>query len=81
MMKFYATKHFSSTVLPGAKRIAVSGGPLKDVAAFLNPSGTKILIFANDSDQPVTAELETGDSAMKFDVPAKSMNTVTISTE
>ena len=48
--EFYAMKHFSATVLPGARRIAVSGGPFKSVVAFQNPDGSKVLIFANDNE-------------------------------
>ncbi len=46
----YAKKHFSATVRPGARRIAVSGGPFKEVVAFQNPDGSKVLAFANDTD-------------------------------
>jgi hypothetical protein len=39
--EFHALKHFLAIVMPGAKRIAVSGGPLKETAAFQNPDGSK----------------------------------------
>ena len=51
--EFYAMKLFSANVLPGAKRIAVRGGPFAPVAAFRNPSGAKVLEFENDSEQTV----------------------------
>ena len=38
--EFYAMKHFSASVLPGARRIAVSGGPFPQIVAFANPNGS-----------------------------------------
>jgi glucosylceramidase len=74
--EFYAMKHFSATVLPGARRIAVSGGPFKSVVAFQNRDGSKVLIFANDNNQTVSATLEVDATSLRMDVPAQSMNTV-----
>ena len=74
--EFYAMKHFSATVLPGARRIGVSGGPFKAMVAFQNPDGGKVLAFANDSDQAVSATVLFGATLLRMDVPAKSMNTV-----
>jgi len=76
--EFYAMEHFSANVPPGAKRIAVSGGPFKDVVAFLNPTGSKVLLFLNDSAQAVSADVETGGSTVHLDVPGRSMNTIII---
>jgi len=74
--EFYAMKHFSATVLPGARRIAVSGGPFEAVVAFANPDGSKVLAFANDTAQTVSATVAVGATALRLDVPAQSMNTV-----
>jgi glucosylceramidase len=74
--EFYAMKHVSATVLPGARRIAVSGGPFKSVVAFQNRDGSKVLLIANDTDQVVSATLDTGTTPVRLDVPAQSMNTV-----
>jgi O-glycosyl hydrolase len=69
-------KHFSANVLPGARRIAVSGGAFKDLAAFRNPSGSKVLEFENGSDEPVVATIQSSGKLYRLAVPAKSMNTV-----
>lgn len=74
--EFFAMKHFSATVMPGARRIAVSGGPFKDVVAFQNPDGSKVLAFANGGDQTVTVTVLAGETPVRMDVPAKSINTV-----
>jgi glucosylceramidase len=73
---FYAMKHFSGTVSPGAKRIEASGGPLPKAVAFVNPNGTTALIFANETDQPVSMKVSNGHVRASLLVPAKSMNTV-----
>jgi glucosylceramidase len=78
---FYSMKHFSANVLPGAKRIAVSGGPFNEIVAFANPDGSQVLEFENDSDQPVDATLQSGGRLYRLPVPAKSMNTVTLSAQ
>lgn len=74
--EFYAMKHVSTTVLPGARRIAMSGGPFKNVVAFQNTDGSKVLLIANDTDQVVSTTLEAGATPVRLDVPARSMNTV-----
>jgi glucosylceramidase len=77
--EFYSMKHFSAKVLPGARRIAVSGGPFADIVAFKNPSGENVVEFLNDSDATVAAAIQAGGYAYQLRVPAKSMNTLTIS--
>jgi glucosylceramidase len=76
--EFYAMKHFSATVLPGARRIAVSGGPFKNLVAFQNADGSKVLAFANKTDQMISATVAIGATSLRLDVPAQSMNTVVI---
>ena len=76
--EFYAMKHFSATVLPGARRIAVNGGPFKDVVAFRNPDGSRVLAFANKTDQMVSATLMVEATSLHLDVPAQSMNTIVL---
>jgi glucosylceramidase len=74
--EFYAMKHFSATVLPGARRIGVSGGPFKEMVAFQNPDGSKVVEFANNTDQTVSATVGAEATQLRLDVPAQSMNTV-----
>jgi len=76
--EFYSLKHFSAAVLPGARRIAVNGGSFTNAVGFLNPLGSEVLVFADEADQVVSAELETHGAVVKLDVPAKSMNKVII---
>jgi len=76
--EFYAMKHFSATVLPGARRIGVSGSPFKGTVAFLNPNGSKVVVFENDLNQRVSTEIDAGGRVLLIYVPAMSMNTITI---
>jgi len=75
--EFYALKQVSAAVSPGAKRVAVSGGPFKYTVAFLNPAGSEVLVFENDAARPVTAEIEAAGARWRVEAPARSMNTVT----
>lgn len=74
--EFYAMRHFSAVVLPGAHRIALGGGPFKGEVAFQNPDGSKVLVFVNDADQMVSVTLAVEAKSFQLDVPGQSMNTV-----
>jgi hypothetical protein len=37
----------SANILPGAKRVAVSGIPFNEIVAFANPDGSQVLKFEN----------------------------------
>jgi glucosylceramidase len=74
--EFYAMKHFSSAVLPGARRIAVQGGAPNKVVAFQNTDGSRVLILSNDAKQTVSTTISVGDTVLQLDLPALSMNTI-----
>jgi glucosylceramidase len=73
--EFFAMKHFSATVMPGARRIAVDGGPFKRVVAFRNPDGSRVLQIENDAAAVVSATLDSGGARVQVEVPPLSMNT------
>ena len=79
--EFYAMKHFSSMVLPGAKHIALNGSPFQNTVAFSNPSGEKVVAFLNENDQTILVEIENKGKRFKLEVPAKSMNTIVLSSK
>jgi glucosylceramidase len=74
--EFYAMKHFSSAVLPGARRIAVQGGVPNKVVAFQNTDGSRVIILSNDAKQTVSTTISVGDTLLQLDLPALSMNTI-----
>ncbi len=76
--EFYAMKHFSAAVQPGARRIAVHGGSLQRVVAFQNPDGSRVLIVLNDTDRPTSAVLDADGAPAQLDLPAQSMNTLVL---
>lgn len=73
--EFYSMKHFSATVRPGAQRIGVSGGPFKQIVAFQNPDGSRVLLIGNDTAHEIPATLAAGGTSVRLNVPAMSMNT------
>jgi O-glycosyl hydrolase len=46
------------------------------MVAFQNADGSKVLAFANNTDQNVSATVQAGAASLRMDVPAQSMNTV-----
>jgi len=79
--EFYSMKHFSANVLPGAQRIAVSGGPFKQIVAFRNPSGSQVLEFENESGDTKEATIQSNGKYYRMLVPAQSMNSVVVPAE
>ena len=75
--EFYAMKHFSHGVHPGAVRIAAKG-PVKNLVAFQNPSGEIVMVFSNDKNVKADAEIQIGGSSAKIEIPAESMNTICV---
>ena len=74
--EFYSMKHFSATVLPGAQRIAVAGGPFKAMVAFQNPDGSRVLMIENNTDRVVSGIVNADGTPVRLEVPAQSMNTL-----
>jgi glucosylceramidase len=71
--EFYAMKHVSATVLPGAQRIAVSGGPFKRRGRIC-----RVLVYANATEKTVSVTLPVGEPSYNWMYPDESMNTVVI---
>jgi O-glycosyl hydrolase len=59
----------------------ITGGTFQEIVAFANPNGSLVIYFENDSDQPVDATFETNGKLYRLHVPAKSMNTFTLSAQ
>jgi glucosylceramidase len=75
---FYYIAHFSKFVLPGAHRIASSGGPTGlDSIAFANPDGSLAAVVMNKTDAPVRFTLRVGGEALACTIPARAIHTYT----
>lgn len=73
---YYAFRHYSQYVAPGARRIAVSGS--KDALAFKNPDGTIIAELYNKDGASKTTTLAVGTALYRFDVPAHGWATLRV---
>jgi len=69
---YYVFRHFSQYVVPGAKRVATSGG---DAVAFKNPDGSIVTTIYN-KDAAKTVTLAVGTAKMQFSIPANGFATV-----
>lgn len=77
--EFYIIKHFSSFVLPGAKRIDAAGDYEDDYIVFKNPDGSFICILSNFSDKDRAVELNLdGQGVKSLVVEADSIYTIRI---
>ena len=65
---YYAFRHFSQFVAPGATRIKISGST--DALAFQNPDGSIVTEVYNKDAAAKTTSVGIGNSAYQFSVPA-----------
>jgi len=72
---YYVFRHFSQYVLPGAKRVAISGTSL-DALAFKNADGSIVAIFYNSGTAAKTTTVSIGSARLQFSVPASGFATV-----
>ena len=76
MASFYYIAHFSKFVLPGAHRIASSGGPagLRSIA-FANPDGSLVAVVMNPADAAQDFALAVGAEALTCRISAHAVQT------
>lgn len=65
--EFYIMKHFSHSIMPGAKRIKTDGDYNDSFIAFKNPDGSIVLILSN---------FDTDKKAVKFNISGKSFKEI-----
>ncbi len=74
---FYAFKHFTFFVDPGARYITVNS--LADnTIAFLNPNGELIIVLQNDEQNPKDLNICIGEYAFTITLPEMSWSTLTV---
>ncbi len=76
---YYAIKHFSKHVKPGAKRIEsiATNTPLGHVA-FINPDNSKVIVIQNESELDETIELTAGTVTYPCMIKRRSIATILI---
>lgn len=75
--EYYLMKHFSHYVLPGAKRLAVSG-EFDNMLAFKNTDGSIVLVMQNRENQPVTPKVKIGEDVISFTLEPQSFSTIVV---
>jgi glucosylceramidase len=71
---YYAFRHFSQYIAPGATRIGISGST--DAVAFLNPDGSIVTEVYNKDAAAKTTTVSVGGSLYQFDVPSHGWATL-----
>jgi glucosylceramidase len=79
--EYYAMRHFSQFVKPGAKRLLTTG-VWGDKIAFGNPDGSVVMVLGNSSPQAhsviLTVAGRSGDNTLKVSLQANSINTFVV---
>jgi len=73
---YYAFRHYSQYVAPGATRIGISGS--KDAVAFKNPDGSIITEVYNGTSSSKKTTLAVGGALYQFEVPSHGWATLRI---
>jgi glucosylceramidase len=73
---YYAFRHYSQYVAPGATRIAINGS--KDALAFKNPDGSIVAEIYNATSASKSTTLAVGSALYKFDVPSHGWATLRV---
>lgn len=74
--EFYAMKHFSRHIIPGAKRLVTMGND-QNLLAFVNPDGSRVVVVCNhdDSDRNISIALSQS-KVINLSMKPKSFNTL-----
>jgi glucosylceramidase len=75
--EYYLMKHFSHYVLPGAKRIAVSGES-DDILAFGNEDGSIVLVVHNRKKEETARRIKINEAVLSVTLQPESFNTIAI---
>ncbi len=71
---YYAFRHFSQYITPGATRIGISGS--EDAVAFSNPDGSVVVNLYNGSASQQTKTIEVSEGLYQLDIPAHGWATL-----
>jgi len=71
---YYAFRHFSQYILPGAVRIGVNR---KDAVAFMNPDGRKVVVLYNKTDSEERVSVGLSGDVFTFALPSHGWATLT----
>src|SRR5690606_6056391 len=75
---YYAFRHFSQYIAPGATRVAIND--CDDALAFRNPDGSVVTQIDNSDDSVKATSVAARGKTYQFDVPAHGWATLALST-
>ena len=75
--QFYAFKHFTYYVQPGATRVLTSGS-YREHIAFINPNGDVVMVLKNGDDDAVHVAVNFNGQKVEPVLPPHSFNTLVI---
>lgn len=75
--EYYLMKHFSHYVLPGAKRLAISG-ETDDILAFKNKDGRLVFVVHNPENEAVTRRVKVGENVLVVTLCPDSFHTIAV---
>lgn len=83
-VEYYSIGHFSKFVRPGAHRVGSyisSTVSALDFVAFVNEDESRVIVLANNSDEPKNITVKEGEGQFSYSVPSKSVATLIWSNE
>jgi glucosylceramidase len=74
---YYYIGHFSKFVKVGAKRVSTTTSRSTiESTSFQNPDGSMVTVIMNATEKPVQLNLIVGENEIKYEMPAKAMQTL-----
>lgn len=74
---FYAFKHYSYFVEPGARYVEITYG-WENTIAFLNPGGELVIVTENEGRRKKTVRIGFGENQLTVELPAASWSTIVV---
>ena len=75
--EYYLLKHFSHYVLPGAKRLNVTG-EADDILAFKNEDNSIVIVAHNSKKEDAVRQIKIGEEILSITLKPESFNTVVV---
>jgi glucosylceramidase len=74
--EFHVMRHFAGFVRPGAQVLAPQGRWAGNAMCFRNPDGRHVVVMNNPTRDPVTVQVQCGETAVGVSLPEQSFTTV-----
>lgn len=74
-LDYYLMKHISHYVQPGARLLSITDESYQDALAFINPNKRVVVVSANQTEQPITLQLDIDGRQQVATMPPYSFHT------